>query len=153
VNGVGSPGRQAVPPDGYSTALQKVTRSFRGDSVPFDRRCLDEWQSSRLDPGANSYRKTSEGSWYRRAEHWLSGGGEVTEKDQAGQGAHAAGPYAWRQRWKVRVARPVLTSPAVDETGVGSGMYYLAEYFSLTVRLHRRDDALNFMKPKVVPGC
>ena len=71
---------------------------------------------------------------------------EVTEKDKQGKvhtrQVHTLGDSVVRVRDRYYLS-------AVDETGVGSGMYYLAEL--LTDRAPASlDDALNFMKPKVV---
>ncbi len=71
---------------------------------------------------------------------------EVTEKDRHGQEhtrrIHTLGDSVVRVRDRYYLS-------AVDETGVGSGMYFLAEL--LTDRAPASlDDALNFLKPKVV---
>jgi hypothetical protein len=71
---------------------------------------------------------------------------EVTEKDKQGKvhtrQVHTLGDSVVRVRDRYYLS-------AVDETGVGSGMYYLAEL--LTDRAPASlDDALNFLKPKTV---
>jgi hypothetical protein len=71
---------------------------------------------------------------------------EVTEKDKQGRvhtrNVHTLGDSVVRVRDRYYLS-------AVDETGVGSGMYFLAEL--LTDRAPASlDDALNFLKPKVV---
>ena len=71
---------------------------------------------------------------------------EVTEKDKQGQvktrQVHTLGDSVVRVRDRYYLS-------AVDETGRGSGMYFLAEL--LTDRAPTSlDDALNFLKPKVV---
>jgi hypothetical protein len=71
---------------------------------------------------------------------------EVTEKDRHGKehtrSVHTLGDSVVRVRDRYYLS-------AVDETGVGSGMYFLAEL--LTDRAPTSlDDALNFLKPKVV---
>jgi hypothetical protein len=71
---------------------------------------------------------------------------EVHEKDRQGKvhtrRVHTLGDSVVRVRDRYYLS-------AVDETGVGSGMYFLAELFTDRAPASL-DDALNFLKPKVV---
>jgi hypothetical protein len=99
-----------------------------------------DWDQAPIPPG--KLRKEVSIVVPSDGERWR----EVTEKDKQGQEhtrqVHTLGDSVVRVRDRYYLS-------AVDETGVGSGMYFLAEL--LTDRAPRSiEDALSFLKPKVV---